>query len=234
MTIFQKIIRALKARLHYVNLMYPAKGSVIGKSSKFLNASIHGLVDIGEQVKIVHGVTLYGERKISVGDNSIINGPNTSIKARINEISIGKFCSIARNVDIQEFNHSFKGMSTYFVAKHLLNAKDKNQGIYSNGPIRIGNDVWIATQCVILSGVTIGNGAIVAANTVVNKDVPPYAIVGGTPAKVIGYRFEQPIIDKLQELSWWDWDQPTLEKHRHLFLQEEISLEDLEQILHEG
>ncbi len=230
MSFKQKLIRYLKSRIQRANVINLASGSSVSKTCAFSNATINGLVHLGDNVKIVHGVTLHGGRKITIGDNSIINGPNTAIKARINEITIGKFCSIARNVDIQEFNHAFKGMSTYFVAKNLLNSKEENIGINSNGPIVIGNDVWIATQCVILNDVTIGNGAIIAANSLVNKDVPPYAIVGGSPAKVIGYRFEKEIIDKFQEICWWDWNKEKIEKYRHLFLQEEISLTDLEQL----
>ncbi|MGB0498557.1 MAG: CatB-related O-acetyltransferase, partial [Rubricella sp.] len=68
------------------------------------------------------------------------------------------------------------------------------------------NDVWIGARAIIMSGVTIADGAIVAAGAVVTKDVEPYAIVGGNPARVIRYRFEQRVIERLMALSWWDWD----------------------------
>lgn len=70
----------------------------------------------------------------------------------------------------------------------------------------IGNDVWIGWGVLIKGGVTIGNGAVIGARSVVTKDVPPYAVVAGVPAKVIKYRFEQEKIDLLQQLQWWDWD----------------------------
>jgi len=70
----------------------------------------------------------------------------------------------------------------------------------------IGNDVWIGAQAVIKAGVTIGDGAVIGGNSLVTKDVPPYAIVGGTPAKVIKYRFPEPIINALLELKWWEFD----------------------------
>ena len=70
----------------------------------------------------------------------------------------------------------------------------------------IGNDVWIGWDVLIKGGVTIGNGAVIGARSVVTKDVPPYAVVAGVPAKVIKYRFEQEKIDLLQQLQWWDWD----------------------------
>ena len=75
----------------------------------------------------------------------------------------------------------------------------------NRGDIIIGNDVWIGYEAVILSGVTIGDGAIVAARAVVTRDVPPYAIVGGVPAKPIRQRFSNPDIAQLLELRWWDW-----------------------------
>jgi len=75
------------------------------------------------------------------------------------------------------------------------------------GDIVIGNDVWIGYGVTILSGVTIGDGAIVAANSCVVKDVPPYSIVGGVPAKVIKYRFDDETIGKLLKIRWWDWDE---------------------------
>jgi virginiamycin A acetyltransferase len=73
------------------------------------------------------------------------------------------------------------------------------------GNITIGNDVWIGIDSCILSGVSIGNGAVIAARSTVVKDVPPYAIVGGNPAKLIRYRFSKAVIDELQHIAWWDW-----------------------------
>jgi serine acetyltransferase len=70
----------------------------------------------------------------------------------------------------------------------------------------IGNDVWIGMDATILSGVTVGNGAVIAAGSIVNKNIPAYAIVAGNPAKVVKYRFDQETIDKLQEMQWWDWN----------------------------
>lgn len=77
----------------------------------------------------------------------------------------------------------------------------------NKGDIVIGNDVWIGFEAVIMAGVTIGDGAIIASRAVVTKDVPPYSIVGGTPAKLIRKRFTDEQIDKLLRLKWWDWDE---------------------------
>lgn len=81
----------------------------------------------------------------------------------------------------------------------------------------IGNDVWIGAYVNIIEGITIGDGAIIAAGSVVTQDVPPYAVVGGVPAKVIKYRFEQDIIEQLKKIEWWNKDQKWLKKNAHLF-----------------
>ena len=83
--------------------------------------------------------------------------------------------------------------------------------------IYIGNDVWVGTRVLIMGGVTIGNGAVVAAGAVVTKDVPPYAIVGGVPARVIKYRFPEDVIQKLEASKWWTLDDDTLKQNIHLF-----------------
>ena len=82
---------------------------------------------------------------------------------------------------------------------------DSNYDFAEYRPITIGNDVWIGARAMVMDGVEVGDGAIVAANAVVTKDVPPYAIVGGVPAKVIRYRFAPEKIEALQLLQWWSW-----------------------------
>jgi len=83
--------------------------------------------------------------------------------------------------------------------------------------LTIGNDVWIAAGAHILRGVNVGDGAVIAANAVVTHDVEPYSIVGGIPAKKIGQRFDDKIINKLLELKWWDWSNEKLFQAKHLF-----------------
>ncbi|MFL5754303.1 MAG: CatB-related O-acetyltransferase [Bacteroidia bacterium] len=173
----------------------------IGKNAKITESLISGKITIGNNSKIIDGVELAGE--IEVGRFTSINGPNTDLRCRLNPIRIGSFCSIARNVTFQEFNHDFTRLTSYFVNHNML-GKSTREDIVSKGPIIIENDVWIGTHSIILSGVRIGTGAVVAANTVVAKDVPPYAIVGGNPAKVIKFRFDQATIDQLLASEWWD------------------------------
>ncbi len=124
---------------------------------------------------------------------------------------IGKFCSIACGAKFifTSANHSLKSLSTYpfpiFFEEWNLDMINITNAWDNKGDIIIGNDVWIGYEAVILSGVTIGDGAIIGTRAVVTKDVPPYTIVGGVPAKPIRKRFDDKTIAKLYELKWWDW-----------------------------
>jgi hypothetical protein len=122
------------------------------------------------------------------------------------EVRIGKKCSIAKNCTFVLSNHVLDVFCTTPSIKHLFPHGKGNPSGYSKGDIDIKNDVWIGANCTILDGVTIGNGAVVAAGSVVCKDVPPYAVVGGNPTKLIRYRFSKEIIDELDALQFWEMD----------------------------
>ena len=133
-------------------------------------------------------------------------------------LKIGKFCSIACGAKFlfTSANHALGSLSTYpfpiFFEEWGLDAKDIRQAWDKRGDIVIGNDVWIGFEAVILSGVTVGDGAIIGTWTVVTKDVPPYTIVGGAPARPIRRRFEDAVIEKLEALRWWDWDEEAIRR----------------------
>ena len=103
----------------------------------------------------------------------------------------------------------------------------------SKGDIVVGSDVWIGRGSTILSGVTIGDGAVVAAGSMVTKDVAPFSIVGGNPARLIRMRFDEHTVEKLLVLRWWDWDDAKIGRHLHLMLSNRID-EFLEFAQHEG
>lgn len=129
---------------------------------------------------------------------------------------IGKFCSLADNIKFMiGLNHDYESITTGVCS--FLKGMDASMKIASKNQILLQNDVWVGSGATIMSGVTIHNGAVVACNSHVVKDVPPYAIVGGNPAKVIKYRFGEDQIEKLLKISWWDWDDKRLEKYRHYF-----------------
>lgn len=126
-------------------------------------------------------------------------------------IEIGKFTSIAEGVIfIVGGNHNWDWFTTYPFAEKFDGVRairgDRIGHPKKVKGIKVGNDVWIGTNCLVMDGVEIGDGAVIAANSHVVKSVPSYAIVGGNPAELIGYRFEEAIIEKLVEMKWWNWE----------------------------
>ena len=160
---------------------------------------------------------------IVVGDytiyNDFISDPTQFEKNNVlyhypinrDRLIIGKFCSIACGARFlfTSANHTMKSLSTYtfplFFEEWGLNKEQVASAWDNKGDIVIGNDVWIGYEAVILSGVHIGDGAIIGTRAVVTKDVPPYSIVGGVPAKEIRKRFDEETITKLQQIAWWNW-----------------------------
>jgi|GEM_PF-64792 len=126
-------------------------------------------------------------------------------------LTIGKYCSIACGAKFifNSANHTQESLSTYpfpiFFEEWGLDVKDITRAWQNKGDIEVGNDVWIGYEAILLSGVKIGDGAIIGTRAVVTEDVPPYTIVGGVPAKPIRKRFPDAVIEKLLELKWWNW-----------------------------
>lgn len=126
---------------------------------------------------------------------------------------IGKYCSIAGNVVIGIGNHPLNWLSTspFFYMK-FLGWRKENEYRDKVPPTFIGNDVWIGQGALIKDSITIGDGAVIGAGAVVVKDVPPYAVVGGVPAHIIKYRFDEKIIAELLKLKWWDLDEEIIKQ----------------------
>lgn len=135
------------------------------------------------------------------------------------KLKIGKFCSIACGAKFlfTSANHTLKSLSTYpfpiFFEEWGLDGKDICDAWDNKGDIVIGNDVWIGFEAVILSGVTIGDGAVIGSRAVVTKDVEPYTIVGGVPAKAIRKRFDEQTIEKLEKIGWWNWNEEQIRQN---------------------
>lgn len=190
--------------------------SFIHPSVKMHSAFIDGEVSIQEGCNIIYGVNISAGKPVTIGRYSSLNGPNTDVTCSLNAVTIGAFCSIARNVSIQEYNHRFDGMSSYLMHKNVFK-EPVVKDLYSRGPVEIGNDVWIGSHCVVLGGTKIGDGAVVGANSVVSGEIPPYAVVAGSPAKIIKYRFSEDIVAVLSALKWWDWPIEKIIANRFLF-----------------
>lgn len=149
----------------------------------------------------------YNSANVIIGDYTY-GHPNVLCYEPDSLCKIGKFCSIAQGVSILvDVDHRTDWNTTYpfnvLLEKSYRNIKGHP---YKKGNVIIGNDVWIGMDAKIMSGVEIGDGACIAAGSVVTKDVPAYAIVGGCPAKLIRKRFSEDRIQKMLEMKWWDWD----------------------------
>jgi acetyltransferase-like isoleucine patch superfamily enzyme len=121
-------------------------------------------------------------------------------------LKIGRYCSIAGDVKIfLGGEHRADWVTTYPFPAILTDTKSRDAHVTSRGDVVIEHDVWIGDGATILSGVRIGNGAVVGASSVVSKDIPPYAVVAGNPAKVLKYRFSPEQIAALERIAWWDW-----------------------------
>ncbi|MBS6677225.1 MAG: CatB-related O-acetyltransferase [Clostridiales bacterium] len=160
---------------------------------------------------------------IQIGDytiyNDFVHDPREFRKNNVlyhypinkDRLIIGKFCSIACGAKFlfNSGNHKMASLSTYtfplFFEEWDLEKENVAQAWDQKGDIIIDNDVWIGYEAVILSGVTIGDGAVIGCRAVVTKDIPPYTIVGGVPAKPIRKRFDEETIKELQKIKWWDW-----------------------------
>jgi acetyltransferase-like isoleucine patch superfamily enzyme len=130
------------------------------------------------------------------------------------QISIGNYCQIGAYVAIHGTNHPITYPSNY-INYRLFNGELSKYK--TSKPVTVGNDVWIGHAVIILGGVNIGDGAIIGAGSVVTKDVEPYSIVGGNPARLIRKRFDDNIIKELQELKWWDKTPEELDRLKILF-----------------
>ncbi|HEX7411743.1 MAG TPA: CatB-related O-acetyltransferase [Bacteroidales bacterium] len=183
---------------------------------RLLNTSctIHA-ASLCRNVKFGRGVTIESGTHIcagSIGNHTYIN--KYCLVDR-NTASIGNFCSIAYGVKIGLGNHPTQWVSTHPFAydnKYGFVAQIRPFDEQTTQKCTIGNDVWIGANATILAGITVGDGAIIGANSLVTSDVEPYSIVAGTPAKHIRFRFDQQTISGLQQLKWWNWDDARIKR----------------------
>lgn len=192
-----------------MNKIYPRNGDT---QTVYLNAVVK------DPSIVVGDYTIY---------NDFISDPRQFVQNNVlyhypinhERLIIGKFCSIACGVKFlfNCANHTLKSLSTYtfplFYEDWELEKSNVASAWDNKGDIVIGNDVWIGLEAVILAGVKIGDGAIIGTRAVVTKDVPPYSIVGGIPAKVIRKRYSPDIIEQLLSLRWWDWTKDRIKRN---------------------
>ena len=182
-------------------------------------------------IQTVYLKHVIADANIEIGDytmyNDFVNDPRDFQKNNVlyhypinrDKLIIGKFCSIACGAKFifTSANHKLGSLSTYpfplFFKEWDLDKTNVTDSWDNKGDIVIGNDVWIGYEAVVMQGVTIGDGAIIGTRAVVTKDVPPYSIVGGVPAKPIRKRFSDEVISRLLEIKWWDWSDEKIKEN---------------------
>lgn len=172
--------------------------SIVG----FKNVEFKGRNIVPENCKFFGKIVI--GYKSTLGANSYFHG----------NISIGKYCQLGSNVAIHSTSHPLNYLTTY-VNRNLFDGELTN--LKTVGSLKIGHDVWIGHGAILLGNISIGNGAIIGAGAVVNKDVKPFSVVAGVPAKFIRMRFHENIIKEINELKWWDLSEADLEKQKPLF-----------------
>lgn len=178
-------------------------------------ARIDHLSKVSHKAKVQRRVQIFNSQ---VGDFSYVCAGSNVIFSEI-----GKFCSIGKDCILGLETHLLDNLSTSPIFTESRNAIGQSwvekSTRYPFDKLTIGNDVWIGNRAMIRGGLTIGDGAIIGAGAIVMKDVPPYAIVAGVPAKILRYRFSEDTIEALEKIKWWNWEEEKLKANRHLFQQ---------------
>ncbi len=212
---FTTLLKALISPVFLISLVRREKQIKHAKSSNIqigFDCSIDN-TKMGNHVYIGNGCSIVNTK---IGGRSYLN-----VSTNIRNATIGKYCSIGSHVDIGIGIHPTTFVSThpafYSNNKAFETFADKMY-VKEEAKIEIGNDVWIGSYAKIIGNINIGDGAIVALGAIVTKDVPPYSIVGGVPAKIIKYRFEKDKIDLLINLKWWDKDEKWIKENYKKFM----------------
>lgn len=191
--------------MKFSHLRYYAASLLCRRPCAFLNSKIHKKAAIGNGAKLVN---------CQVDRYSYIYG------TRMVNTTVGSFCSIASGGSIGGGKHPTDWVSSSPVFYNKGNVLKTN---FANAPFEeydettIGNDVWIGSRCLIKGGITIGDGAIIGMGSVVTKNVPPYEIWAGNPARCLRKRFDDKTIERLLELKWWNWDEEKLYRYGDYF-----------------
>ncbi len=215
---FSALLNPYKFYLYYKRKKYISK-----YKEKFLSLGLGVSINNTNFGKYVHLGDNVSLNNVKIGDHTYVNSRSYIVHSKI-----GKFCSIGQNVTLGLGNHPTNLISThpafYSKIKPFKTFADNN---YFNEykEISIENDVWISSNVIIIGGVKIGTGSLIAAGSIVTKDVKPFEVVGGIPAKHIKYRIDISIIDKILESNWWDKDENWFKEHFDLFLSEDRFLE---------
>ena len=210
--------------MDFVEKTAKINNSTIGENHRvYFNATISNST-VGRNVSVGNDASIKNakvgsyceiERRNIIRNATVGDGLVTGHGVTIMWSEIGAFCSFSRMVDIGGNAHSIASATTMPTYKMNQLVTGKIVEHPDEDTVKVGNDVWMGVGATVLrkENIVIGDGAVVGAGAVVTKSVPPYAIVAGVPAKIIGYRFEKHIIDKLLEIKWWNWPIDKIMEH---------------------
>lgn len=198
--------------------------------TRIISSKLEEHVVVADFARVLHselGKHSRAERNNVINHSKIGRYTYFGMNSVVSQSTIGQFCSCSWGITIGPPEHDYTRVTSHeFLYSDKYNIRPANTPpAYNQYPKRttIGNDVWIGADAVITNGITIGDGAVIGANTVVTKDVQPYAIVVGTPAKVIKYRFADNIIEELLKIKWWDLPIEFIQENYKLFEASEIT-----------
>lgn len=207
---------------------------IIGFFLNLLNPAVSLFAKIDNKSIISRKAKVYGHVQVThstMGDYSYV-GRNS----RIIHADIGKFCSIASETKIGMGTHTLDKISTSPIFTEAKNGTKhswvKESAVNPFKKVTVGNDVWIGVRVMVMGGIRIGDGAVIGAGSIVTKDIPPYAVVAGVPAKVIRYRFPQEQIEALMAHPWWELPEDKLKDHIELFQDSENIDEKIKELCH--
>ncbi len=178
-----------------------------------IRCHFHKNIILGKESYIDSSSRVYGT-SLEIGDYT---GIENLIVIGSQPVTIGKYCALAGHLTIISSNHILNKANIQARLQHLYFQDSMDDG--SKGPVTIGNNVWIGLHCIILAGVTIGDGAVIGAGSVVTKSVEPFTIAVGNPAKPVRKRFSDATIKKLLKDKWWDWNEEKIKENRAYFIE---------------
>lgn len=200
---------------------YIAEDAVIYEGAIVKDSTLQEQVSVGNFSKVTDSILM---RHVVIDRYNYVMGTTigahsyTGKNVTLIHASIGNFCSVSWNVSIGGANHEMNCVTTHsflYNVNSCLHPESEPPAYdrFRNQPCVIGHDVWIGTGAIILRGVEVGTGAVIGAGSVVTKNVPPYAVVCGNPAKIIRYRFDEAVINQMLQLKWWDWPDKKIRTH---------------------